>query len=91
MPELESVSDSTTRRVPSLDTVVPSSPLLPYDIKDVIDKVVDNADFFELQPAFAKNIVVGLARMAGRTVGIVRLSCAIVFLLSFNYFRVDGG
>jgi propionyl-CoA carboxylase beta chain len=71
VPELESVSDSTTRRVPSLDTVVPSSPLLPYDIKDVIDKVVDNADFFELQPAFAKNIVVGLARMAGRTVGIV--------------------
>ena len=44
---------------------------MPYDITELILKVVDDGDFFELQPDYAKNIVIGMARMAGRTVGIV--------------------
>jgi propionyl-CoA carboxylase beta chain len=55
----------------SLDTLVPDHPNQPYDIKELILKVVDDGDFFELQPAYAQNIVVGFARMEGRTVGIV--------------------
>jgi propionyl-CoA carboxylase beta chain len=55
----------------SLDTLVPENPNKPYDIKELILKTVDDGDFFELQPDYAKNIVIGMARLAGRTVGIV--------------------
>ncbi len=55
----------------SLDTLVPDHPNKPYDIKELILKVVDDADFFELQPDHARNIVVGFARMQGEVVGIV--------------------
>ncbi|MBP0575621.1 methylmalonyl-CoA carboxyltransferase, partial [Mycobacterium tuberculosis] len=50
---------------------VPDNPNKPYDIKELIRKVVDEGDFFEIQPSHARNIVVGLARMEGRSVGIV--------------------
>ncbi|MBZ0213841.1 MAG: acyl-CoA carboxylase subunit beta, partial [Nitrospirae bacterium] len=63
--------DPTDREDYSLDTLVPENPNKPYDIKELIVKVVDDGDFFELQPDNAKNIVIGLARMEGRTVGIV--------------------
>ncbi|MFN9726107.1 acyl-CoA carboxylase subunit beta, partial [Acidovorax sp.] len=55
----------------SLDTLVPENPNKPYDIKELIFKVVDDGDFFELQPDYAKNIVIGFGRMDGRSVGIV--------------------
>ena len=55
----------------SLDTLVPDNPTQAYDIKELILKVVDDGDFFELQPDYARNIVIGMARMAGRTVGLV--------------------
>jgi propionyl-CoA carboxylase beta chain len=55
----------------SLDTLVPSNPNKPYDMKELIQKVVDEGDFFEIQPDYAKNILIGLARMGGDTVGIV--------------------
>jgi propionyl-CoA carboxylase beta chain len=55
----------------SLDTLVPDNPNKPYDMKELILKVVDDGDFFELQPDYAKNIVIGFARMEGQTVGIV--------------------
>ena len=55
----------------SLDTLVPDSANKPYDIKELIFKTVDDGDFFELQPEYAKNIVIGFARMSGQTVGIV--------------------
>jgi propionyl-CoA carboxylase beta subunit len=64
-------TDPAEREEPSLDTLVPSDPLKPYDMKELIEKVVDEGDFFEIQPAYAKNIIVGFARMEGRTVGIV--------------------
>ncbi|OWQ84085.1 methylmalonyl-CoA carboxyltransferase [Roseateles aquatilis] len=55
----------------SLDTLVPENPNKPYDMKELILKVVDDGDFFELQPDYAKNILTGFARMEGQTVGIV--------------------
>lgn len=63
--------DPADRPEMSLDTLIPANPNKPYDMKELIGKVVDEGDFFELQPAFAGNIVIGLARMQGRTVGIV--------------------
>ena len=63
--------DSTERTEPSLDTLVPSSPNKPYDIKELIQKVVDEGDFFELQPDYAANMVIGLGRLGGATVGVV--------------------
>jgi hypothetical protein len=55
----------------SLDTLVPENPNKPYDMKELILKTVDDGDFFEIQPDYAKNIIVGFARMDGQTVGIV--------------------
>ncbi len=55
----------------SLDTIVPDNPNKPYDMKELINKVVDEGDFFELQPNYAANIIIGFARMEGSTVGIV--------------------
>ncbi|MHB2168116.1 acyl-CoA carboxylase subunit beta [Alsobacter sp. R-9] len=55
----------------SLDTLVPDNPNKPYDMKELILKVVDEGDFFEIQPSFAGNIITGFARMEGRTVGVV--------------------
>ncbi len=70
VPELPT-RDSAKRIEPSLDTLIPDNPNKPYDIKELITKVSDEGDFFEIQESFAKNIVVGFARMEGRTVGIV--------------------
>jgi propionyl-CoA carboxylase beta chain len=64
-------SDSSDRPDYSLDTLIPDNPNKPYDMKELILKVVDEADFLEIQEAFAKNIVTGFARMEGRTIGIV--------------------
>ncbi len=63
--------DPADRVEPSLDTLVPDSSTKPYDMKELILKIVDDTDFFELQPEYAKNIVVGFARMEGYSVGIV--------------------
>ncbi len=63
--------DSPVRRESILNSIVPDNPNKPYDIKDIIKNVVDNKEFFEIHPDYAKNIVVGFARMNGRSVGIV--------------------
>src|SRR3712207_1616437 len=63
--------DDPDRLDTSLDTLIPDNPNKPYDMKELIPKVVDEGDFFEIQEAFAKNIVTGFARVEGRTVGIV--------------------
>ncbi len=63
--------DDIEREERSLDTLVPENPNKPYDIRELIVKVADEGDFFELSPAFARNIVIGFGRMAGRTVGFV--------------------
>src|SRR6202011_1936719 len=64
-------SDPIDRADAALDTIVPEQSNQPYDIKDVIHAVVDDAYFFEVQEHYAKNIVVGFARLDGRPVGIV--------------------
>jgi propionyl-CoA carboxylase beta chain len=63
--------DPIDRADPELDTLVPAESNQPYDIKEVINRIVDDAHFFEIHEHFAKNIVVGFARLDGRPVGIV--------------------
>src|SRR5712672_2158722 len=63
--------DSIERVDMSLDTLIPDNPNKPYDMKELILKVVDEGDFFEISAAFAKNIVTGFGRIAGRTTGFV--------------------
>jgi len=70
-PPVRRSSDAPDRIDRSLDTLVPDSANKPYDIKELILKVVDDGDFFELQPDNARNIVIGFARMEGSTIGIV--------------------
>jgi propionyl-CoA carboxylase beta chain len=69
-PERESFDDPD-RAEPSLDSLVPASSNKPYDMKELILKVADEADFFEVSPDFAKNIITGFGRMDGETVGFV--------------------
>lgn len=64
-------TDDVRRADESLMSVIPDDPNMPYDIKNIIEPVVDNQYFFEVMPHFAKNIVVGFARLGGRSVGIV--------------------
>ena len=63
--------DPVTRTEPSLDTLIPDNPNKPYDMHELITKVVDDGDFFELKPDFAGNILIGFGRVDGSTVGIV--------------------
>jgi propionyl-CoA carboxylase beta chain len=64
-------SDFSVEEDPSLNEIVPEDPNKPYDIKQLIEGVVDDKYFFEVMPLFAQNIVVGFARLAGKTIGIV--------------------
>lgn len=64
-------SDPVHRLCPGLDHVIPANPNQPYDMQEVIRELIDDGDFFEISPQFAKNIIVGFARFEGRTVGIV--------------------
>ena len=70
-PPVRPTSDPADRSVAELDQVVPADPKVPYDIKTIVGKVVDDEYFFEVQAHYALNIVVGFARLAGRPVGIV--------------------
>ena len=70
VPELESFDDPS-RLDRSLDTLIPDNPNKPYDMGELIRRVVDEGDFFEIQSAYARNIITGFARIEGRTVGIV--------------------
>ena len=68
---LRPTKDSPERIELSLDTLIPANPNKPYDMKEAILKIVDDADFFEVQPDYAKNILVGFGRIEGSTVGFV--------------------
>jgi propionyl-CoA carboxylase beta chain len=70
-PPVQPCDDDPFRAEESLKDIVPSNPNKPYDIKDIVRAVVDHKHFFEVQEHFAKNIVVGFARMNGRPVGVV--------------------
>ena len=64
-------TDPVDRRDPELDDIIPEEPTRPYDMHDVIARVVDDDDFMELQPGWAANIIIGFARLDGRAVGVV--------------------
>ena len=56
---------------PSLETIIPENPNQPYDVKDIISNLADKNSFFEVQQEYAENIVVGFARLAGRSIGVI--------------------
>jgi acetyl-CoA carboxylase carboxyltransferase component len=70
-PPLAPTNDDPLRAEADLDTLVPDSPNKPYDMKEVVRRVVDDGVFYEVQPEYAANIVVGFARLGGHSVGIV--------------------
>jgi propionyl-CoA carboxylase beta chain len=63
--------DDPARLEPSLDTLIPDNPNQPYDMKELVLKVADEGDFFEIQREFAANIITGFVRIEGQTVGVV--------------------
>jgi acetyl-CoA carboxylase carboxyltransferase component len=67
----QETGDDPYRIVPELRQAVPTNPNRGYDVRDVIGKIVDNGDFFEIQPYWAQNIVTGFARVGGRVIGII--------------------
>jgi len=70
-PPAYSPTDDPDRREESLNTLIPDSAKTPYDMHDVIRKVIDDGEFFEVLPLYAMNILIGFARMDGRTIGVV--------------------
>tara|TARA_B100000676_G_scaffold303057_1_gene352991 strand:- start:1115 stop:2647 length:1533 start_codon:yes stop_codon:yes gene_type:complete len=70
-PPVRTSSDPGDRDIFSLDTLVPDNPNKPYDMKELIHKIVDDGEFFETQPDFAQNIIVGFGRLEGHPVGVV--------------------
>ncbi|GBG66006.1 hypothetical protein CBR_g54985 [Chara braunii] len=70
-PPRRAFDDPPDRLIPSLDFVVPREETVPYDMKEILEKVVDDGDIFEIMPDFAPNMIVGFARMEGATVGLV--------------------
>ncbi|MFL5641907.1 MAG: acyl-CoA carboxylase subunit beta [Chloroflexota bacterium] len=71
MPAQVPTMDPVDRMDIALDDIVPDDPRQPYDMHDVLHRVIDDGAFLEIQPAWAQNIIVGFARLAGRTVGVV--------------------
>ncbi len=70
-PPVRPVYDTIDRVEDSLDTLVPANPNMPYDMKELIEKVSDEGDFFEISPAFGGNIICGFGRIEGTSVGFV--------------------
>ncbi|MYB30333.1 MAG: acyl-CoA carboxylase subunit beta [Cenarchaeum sp. SB0663_bin_5] len=71
IPPSISVSDDPNRTNPDMLSLIPANPLQPYDMKDIINGVVDDGKFFEVHKLFAQNIVVGFARLNGMAIGVV--------------------
>ncbi len=70
-PPVRPFFDDPARLEPSLDSLIPDNPNMPYDMKELILKLGDEGDFYEIQAEFAKNIITGFIRLEGRTVGVV--------------------
>jgi acetyl-CoA carboxylase carboxyltransferase component len=77
-PPVHAPADPTDRREARLDEIVPDEPTQPYDMHEVIRLVVDDGEFLEIQPAWAANIIVGFARLGGRSVGVVAQQPAVL-------------
>lgn len=70
-PPIVETGDDLERKVPRVKEIIPVQPNKAYNMHDVISEIVDNADYLEIQPRFAMNMIICFARMAGRTVGVV--------------------
>ena len=70
-PPLIKTNDKPSRSETTLNTIIPNNSNKPYDMKEVINKIIDDEDFFEIQENYAKNIITGFARMDGQPIGIV--------------------
>jgi propionyl-CoA carboxylase beta chain len=70
-PPVRPFFDDPDRREPSLDSLIPDNPNQPYDMKELILKIADEGDFFEVQADFARNILTGFIRLEGQSVGVV--------------------
>ncbi len=70
-PPVRPFFDSPGRIETSLDTLIPDNPNTPYDMKELIEKIADEGDFYEIQAEYAKNIITGFVRIEGQTVGVV--------------------
>ena len=77
-PIVAVASDPSDRMDVTLDDIIPDDPRLPYDMHDVLRPIVDDGAFLEIQPGWAQNIIVGFARLAGRSVGIVAQQPAVL-------------
>ena len=77
-PPVGARTDPVDRMDPELDEVVPDDPHKPYDMHDIIRRIVDEGDFFEVQPGWAPNILIGFGRLDGRSVGIVAQQPAVL-------------
>ncbi|MBX3030825.1 MAG: acyl-CoA carboxylase subunit beta [Chloroflexi bacterium] len=77
-PPIVANSDPVDRRDAALDTLVPDDPGQPYDMRDVIERIVDRGSFLELQPNWAANLITGFARLDGRSVGVVAQQPAVL-------------
>ena len=64
-------NDSLDRKCESLDSIVPEDPGIPYDMLEVIEETIDNGSFLEIQDGYAPNIIIGLGRLGGQSIGIV--------------------
>jgi propionyl-CoA carboxylase beta chain len=70
-PPYVPTQDDNFREEPELDDLIPADPNKPYDMRELIEKVIDDRNFFEVQPAYAPNILIGFAHLGGHSVGIV--------------------
>jgi acetyl-CoA carboxylase carboxyltransferase component len=77
-PRIVPTQDPSDRMDAALDTIVPEDPQKPYDMRDIISRVVDDGAFLEIQPGWAQNILIGFARLGGRSVGIVAQQPAVL-------------
>ena len=77
-PAIVATDDPADRMDPALDDVVPADPHKPYDMHDVISRIADRESFLEIQPGWASNIIIGFARFAGRSVGIIAQQPAVL-------------
>ena len=78
VPAILPSRDPADRMDQELDRIVPDDPHRPYDMHDVISRIVDDGEFLEIQPGWASNIIIGFARFAGRSVGIVAQQPAVL-------------
>jgi len=84
-PPRRAPSDDRHRTAPELEKLLPANPNKPYDVRDIIRPIVDQGEFLEIQSQWATNIVVGFARLDGRSVGIVANNpCSLAGVLDIN-------